>query len=183
MSGAGYIGSSLIVVLVLFGFLVRDGMRRNFSEQQLALSNDRLEATIEELERRGREAVLLKDARDELQLCVTSKEAHQCTVRNLEALIPGSSGATFIINNSRSMLEIVATWNNPSFLSDGFELDACCGLRAGRSRWRKPGHSEIDCNHFFSAPPENYICIPLAAHGETLGFAFGGFPTAENAVP
>jgi diguanylate cyclase (GGDEF)-like protein len=179
MSGAGYIGSSLIVVLVLFGFLLRDAMRRSHSEQQLTLTNDRLEATIEELERRGREAAVLKDARDELQLCVTSKEAQECTVRHLEALIPGSSGATFIINNSRSMLEMAATWNKPSFLGDGFELDACCGLRVGRARWRKPEHSEIDCNHFSAPPPDNYICIPLAAHGDTLGFVFASFPTRE----
>jgi diguanylate cyclase (GGDEF)-like protein len=36
-------------------------------------------------------------------------------------------------------------------------------------RWRRAGQSEVHCTHFAGKPPENYICLPLAAHGETLG--------------
>ena len=181
ISGAGYLGFSLLVVIVLFAFLIRDAFRRRFFEEKLSLANDHLEATIEALERRGKEAALLKAARDELHLCVTAAEAQSCTVRHLEELVAGSCGATLIINNSRSMLEIAATWNNPSTLADGFSPDACCGLRAGRVRWRTPGQSEIHCSHFIGAPPENYVCIPVAAQGETLGFVYLMCPTSEIA--
>lgn len=181
ISGAGYLDFSLIVVVVLFVFLIRDALRRRRFEEKLSLTNDHLEATIDELERRGREATLLKHARDELHLCVTSAEAQLCTVRHLEQLVPGSSGATLTINNSRSMLEIAASWNNPVMLSDGFGPDACCGLRAGRIRWRTPGQSEINCSHFIGSAPESYVCIPLAAQGETLGFACLIFTTQEIA--
>ena len=181
LAGAGYLGLLLIVLVVLFGFLIRDALRRRSFEQQLSVANDRLEATIEALERRGAEAALLKATRDELHLCVTAAEAQACTCRHLQALVPGSSGATLIINNSRSMLEIAATWNSPSSLLDGFSPDACCGLRAGHLRWRSPGHSSINCSHFAGEPPENYGCIPLAAQGETLGFVYLTFPTQEIA--
>ena len=181
LSGAGYLGSSLIVLAVLFTFLIRDALRRRSFERQLSVANDHLEATIEALERRGAEAAFLKAMRDELHLCVTSAEAQACTVRHLEELVPESSGATLIINNSRSMLEIAATWNNPSSLLDGFSPDGCCGLRAGRLRWRSPGQSAINCSHFIGEPPENYVCIPLAAQGETLGFVYLTFPTQEIA--
>lgn len=179
LAGAGYLSLSLIVLGVLFAFLIRDAIRRRHFEEQLSLTNDHLEATIEALERRGKDASILKEARDELQLCVTSAEAQACTARHLEELVPGSSGATLIINNSRSMLEIAAVWNNPSFLADGFAPEACCGLRAGRLRWRTSGHSEINCSHFTGTPPENYVCIPLAAQGETLGFVCLMCPTQE----
>ncbi len=179
--GAGYLGFSLLVVILLFTFLIRDAFRRRFFEEQLSLTNDHLEASIGELKRREMEAALLKEARDELHLCVTSAEAQSCTVRHLQELVPGSSGATLIINNSRSMLEIAATWNNPSSLADGFSPDACCGLRAGRLRWRSPDHSAINCSHFTGTPPENYVCIPLAAQGETLGFVYLMCPTHEIA--
>jgi diguanylate cyclase (GGDEF)-like protein len=181
LSGAGYLGFSLFVVIVLFAFLLRDAIRRRSFEKRISIANDQLEATIEELERRGTEAILLKDARDELQLCVTAKEAQECAVRHFRELVPGSSGATLIINNSRSMLEVAATWNDPSSLSDAFDMDACCGLRAGRPRWRRPGQSEIHCNHFAGVPPENYVCIPLAAQGDTLGFVYLSCPTNEIA--
>ncbi len=181
LAGAGYLGLLLIVLVVLFGFLIRDALRRRSFEKQLSVANDHLEATIEALERRGAEAALLKATRDELHLCVTAADAQACTCRHLEALVPGSSGATLIINNSRSMLEIAATWNNPLSLADGFSPDACCGLRAGHLRWRSPGHSAINCSHFTGVPPENYVCIPLAAQGETLGFVYLTFPTQEIA--
>ena len=181
LAGAGYLGLSLLVLVVLFAFLIRDALRRQSFEKQLSVANDHLEATIEALERRGAEAALLKATRDELHLCVTAAEAQACTVRHLQELVPGSSGATLIINNSRSMLEIAAAWNNPSSLADGFSPDACCGLRAGHLRWRSPGQSAINCTHFMGTPPENYVCIPLSAQGETLGFVYLTFPTQEIA--
>lgn len=181
LTGAGYLGLLLLVLVVLFGFLIRDALRRRLFEKQLSVANDHLEATIEALERRGAEAALLKVTRDELHLCVTSAEAQACTCRHLQALVPGSSGAMLMINNSRSMLEIAATWNHPSSLVDGFSPDACCGLRAGHLRWRSPGHSAINCSHFTGEPPENYVCIPLTAQGETLGFVYLTFSTQEIA--
>jgi diguanylate cyclase (GGDEF)-like protein len=181
LSGAGFLGFSLFVLIVLFAFSLRDAFRRRSFERQLSVTNDQLEATVEELERRGQEAILLKDARDELQLCVTSKDALGCAVRHFEELVPGSSGATILINNSRSMLEIAATWNDPSALVDSFDMDACCGLRAGRLRWRRPGQSELHCSHFSGTPPEDYACIPLAAQGDTLGFVYLSCPTREIA--
>jgi diguanylate cyclase (GGDEF)-like protein len=169
-----FLGLSLVVVMVLFGFLLRDAFNRRASDGKLS-------STIDALKRRSWEAVLLKSARDELQLCVTFEDAQTCAVRHLQELVPGSSGATLIINNSRNMLEVAASWNNPDSLSDVFGLDTCCGLRTGRPRWRRPGESEINCNHFSGPPPENYVCIPLAAHGDTLGFVYMAAPTPEIA--
>jgi diguanylate cyclase (GGDEF)-like protein len=51
-------------------------------------------------------------------------------------------------------------------------VENCCGLRSGRMRWRKPQQSEVDCTHFNGPPPEFYLCIPLAAYGDTLGFVY-----------
>jgi diguanylate cyclase (GGDEF)-like protein len=169
-----FLGLSLLVVLSLFAFLLRDALNRRSSDGKLS-------STIDALKRRSWEAVLLKSARDELQLCVTFEDAQTCAVRHLQELVPGSSGATLIINNSRNMLEVAASWNNPESLADVFGLDTCCGLRTGRPRWRRPGESEINCNHFSGPPPANYVCIPLAAHGDTLGFVYLTSPTSEIA--
>jgi hypothetical protein len=118
--------------MLLFGFLIKDALWRRTSDKTLA-------STIQTLERRSEEAILLKSARDELQLCPTTLDAQMCAIRHLQGLVPGSSGAILAINNSRNMLEIAASWNDPAALSDGTALDTCCGLRTGRSRWRRPG--------------------------------------------
>jgi diguanylate cyclase (GGDEF)-like protein len=179
LSGIGFIAFSLLVTVLLFGFLLREALHRRVHERQITVSNNKLKGLVEELQQRGNEAALLKEARDELQLCVTSQEAQECTARHLEELVPGSSGATILINNSRSMLEVAATWNDPVSLADTFDMDTCCGLRVGKRRWRRVGQSEVHCTHFVGVPPENYVCIPLAAQGDTLGFVYLSCPTQD----
>ncbi len=176
---SGYLAVSLTIVSVLFVLLFRDAMRRRADETRLFLAKEELEATVLKLTERAEESTLLTSARDELQLCMTAKQAHDSTVRHMSLLLPGTSGATLVINNSRRMVEIAARWGKEITLLDGFNPDACCGLRAGKVRWRKAGQSELHCMHFVGEPPENYLCVPLAAHGETQGFVFICCDTTE----
>jgi diguanylate cyclase (GGDEF)-like protein len=182
IAGAAFTAFSLTVILVLFGFLIRDAIRRRVFERELCLSNDELAATVEQLKDRANDAGLRKAARDELQLCVTTKEAQRCVVRHIQEIVTGSRGALMMINNSRNMLEITESWDNPASLADGCSLESCCAVRMGRTRWRRPGESEVNCSHFTDSAPENYICIPLAAQGETLGLVYLDFPTPEVAA-
>lgn len=172
LTSVSFTGLSLVVVIVLFGFLLRDALHRRRYEERLSETNEKLAGTIRALERQARESDLLTAARDELQLCVSSIQAQQSSVRYLAQLLPGTTGGVCLINNSRQLVEVVATWNGATTLFDGFALDACCGLRSGRMRWRKAGQSEVHCAHFAGTPPENYLCLPLAAHGETLGIVY-----------
>lgn len=168
-TSVGFAGFCLAVVAVLFSFLLRDALRRQRYEAQLSETNDKLASTIRALERQATVSALLTASRDELQLCVTSVQAQLCAARYFGQLLPATTGAICMINNSRQSVELVATWNDSHGILDGFALDACCGLRSGRIRWRKPGQSEVDCAHFTGAPPEYYCCLPLVAQGETLG--------------
>lgn len=177
---SGYLAVSLTIVTVLFVLLFRDAMRRQEDERKLSEAKAQLETTVRKLTRRAEESELLTSVRDELQLCMTAKQAHESVVRHMSMLLPGSSGATLVINNSRSMVEIVETWGETITLLDGFNPDGCCGLRAGKARWRTPGKSELHCMHFAGTPPESYLCVPLAAHGETQGFVFVTCNTAES---
>jgi diguanylate cyclase (GGDEF)-like protein len=163
---------SLVVVLILFGFLFRDALHRRKYEERLSETNDKLAGTIRALERQARESDLLTAARDELQLCMNGEEAQHSAVRYLAQLLPGTTGGICSINESRQLVEVDATWNGATTLLDGFAPDACCGLRSGRMRWRRPGQSEVHCTHFSSKTPENYMCLPLVAHGETLGMVY-----------
>ena len=177
---AAYLGISLAIVITLFAFLFRDVMRRRADEKILFAAKGELETTVSKLTENAEELRLLTSARDEMQLCLTSRQAHESTVRHMELLLPGTSGATLIINNSRRMVEVAARWGAEVSLIDGFGPEACCGLRVGKARWRKPGESELHCAHFLGKPPESYLCVPLAAHGETQGFVFVCCTTPES---
>ncbi|QHN02080.1 GGDEF domain-containing protein [Granulicella sp. WH15] len=178
----GYLGVSTVIVALLFGFLFRDSWRRRHDERRLFAANNELEATVLKLTERVHESALLTSARDELQLCTSAQQAYDCAAHHMQRLLPDTNGAILMISNSRRMVEIVSEWGHPTALLDGVDLNACCGLRAGKLRWRKPGLSELDCAHFLGAPPDTYLCVPLAAYGETMGFAFISFEKPE-AVP
>lgn len=160
--------SGLIVVLLLL-VLLRDVLQRHEMEGKLFDANLRLEETVRELEVRAHAAAFTKLFAEELQLCVEPQEAYTCTSRAAKRLLPGAIGMLALINNSRQMAEVVSNWGDSAEFPQGFPPDACCGLRSGRSRWHRADSSEIDCTHFIKSPPESYICLPLAAQGETLG--------------
>jgi len=182
LAGGAFLVASLAVVIVLFGFLVRDAIRRQKLDQQLYHANSKLEVTVLTMQKRASEAALLMAAREELQLCTTPAQAYDAIVRHSKQLHPSAHTALLMINNSRNMVEIAASSAGETKLLDGFALDGCCGLRSGRMRWRKPGRSEVHCAHFVANPPEDYLCIPLAAHGDTLGILYVECPTPLVAI-
>jgi len=178
LAGAGFLVVSLAVVISLFAFLVRDARRRRRLDQQVFNANTQLEVTVLTLQKRAAESALLTAAREELQLCTSAAQAHEAVVRYTKQLLPSVNAALLMINNSRHLVEIASASQGEVSLLDGFALDACCGLRSGKLRWRKPGQSEVHCAHFVGTPPENYLCIPLAAHGDTLGIVYIECPTS-----
>jgi diguanylate cyclase (GGDEF)-like protein len=181
LAGAVFLAISLAMVMTLFAFLLRDARRRQKTERQISQTNMQLESTVATLRQRASEATLLMAAREEMQLCTGPAQAHEATVRYCRQLAPSTCSALLMINNSRQMVEIVAVSEGDTRILDGFPLDACCGLRSGRLRWRKPGQSEVHCGHFLGISPESYLCIPLAAHGDTLGVLYIECPTPQAA--
>lgn len=175
------IGAALI--LILFGFLVRDILRRGKIEAQVSDANERLRLTVERLEQQAAESRLLIAARDEVALCLEVKMAQEVTIRYLVQLLPGTAGSLCFINNSRQLMESVETWGGVEKVTfDGFAPETCCAIRSGRIRWRKPERSEVHCTHFAGRAPERYVCLPLTAHGETLGILTIELPSSDVAA-
>jgi diguanylate cyclase (GGDEF)-like protein len=187
-----FVSLSLVFLVVLFGFLLRDAILRQKAGKQTALTNERLARTVNALEDRAHESELLTSARDELQLCVTVQQVYQSAANSFLRLLTGTSGSLCMINNSRQLVEVVSTWSGTmagsgqenceeSAIEDFHPPDSCCGLRSGQTRWRQPGVSEIHCTHFSGNAPERYLCKPIIAHGNTLGILYVQCPS-EAAV-
>ena len=173
---------SILVVLLLFGVLIRDALFRRRSEKQLSFSNSQLATTIQVLEDKARETDMLVEARDELQMCVTVDEAYQASVHFVARMVPGSAGALCMIDNSRQAIERISSWGEGSRTLEAFPLEACCGMRSGQIRWSTPGSSVLHCAHFEGRPPDRYVCVPLVAHGDTLGVLCVECASAEAAL-
>ncbi len=165
-----FVGFSLLTLVVLFGFLLRDAVLRRSTARYIGRMNENLAGSVQALEERITDARLLTLCRDELQLCVDVRQVYRAAAVCLDRLLPGSSGSLCILNHSHNLLEAVSDWGTfTSLQADTFAPETCCGLRLGQLRWRHTGISEIDCTHFSAESPERYLCVPLVAQGETLG--------------
>ena len=157
----GFVGISLVTLIVLFGFLLRDAVLRRSAGKANQLVTETLAQSVKALEDRAHESELLTFARDELQLCVEVGQIYKSATQSFSRLLAGSNGSLCMINNSRQMVEVVSSWGE-SAIDDFSPPESCCGLRSGQPRWRQPGVSEIHCNHFFE---QCTGALPLPARG------------------
>jgi diguanylate cyclase (GGDEF)-like protein len=180
----GTVVTGTVLILVLFGFLLRDAVRRGQFEEQISEANAKLQSSVERLEQQAWQSRFLIEARDEMGLCVEVKQAEECAVRSFERLLPGTAGRLSLTNNSRQVLESAGSWGMEAAGAayEGFSPESCCALRSGRARWRQPQQSEVHCKHFLGEAPERYFCLPLQAQGETLGMVTVECATAEAAA-
>jgi diguanylate cyclase (GGDEF)-like protein len=172
LAGGVFLLLCLVVTLGLFGFLLRDARKRIETEKQISDTNERLEVMVKTLEKQATETNLLTSIRGELQLCTTPAEAYRTALRYVAQVLPAAKIALFTVNHSRQLLELATLADHQAQLKDGVPLNACCSLRGARARHRKPGNSEVDCAHFLGTPPQNYLCLPMAAHGQALGIFY-----------
>jgi diguanylate cyclase (GGDEF)-like protein len=170
-------GSCFSILMILFGLLLRDAIRRGHIAEVAAQTNQELSNSVQTLQEHAREVQLLSITRDDLQLCTDALQVHRSAAFRFSELLPGTNGSLCIINSSRNMVETVSSWsadNLGSGIAEIFPPEACCGLRSGQLRWRAPGASQIDCNHFIGSAPGCYLCVPLVAHGDAIGVLYIG---------
>ncbi|HEU4635798.1 MAG TPA: diguanylate cyclase [Edaphobacter sp.] len=160
------------ILVALFAMLLRDAILRNRIALLSEETNRELNSSVQTLQEHARDSELLAIARDDLQLCTDQQQVHQSAALRFSQLLPGTRGAICIINSSRNMVERVASWGSDPgdpHVSEIFPPDTCCGLRSGRARWFGAEASQIHCTHFIHNPADSYLCLPLVAHGDTIG--------------
>jgi len=172
-------GICFSTLIILFGLLLRDAIQRGRIAEIAARTNQELSDSVQTLQNHAREVQLLSITRDDLQLCTDAPQVHHCAAFRFSELLPGTDGSLCVINSSRNMVETVSTWSangiDPS-VAEIFPPETCCGLRSGHLRWRASGASQIDCSHFIGSAPACYLCVPLVAHGDTIGVLYIGCP-------
>jgi diguanylate cyclase (GGDEF)-like protein len=158
-------------------------------ESALRESNDKLRLGVDELRQHNDKMVLLNEMGDLLQSCSVAEEAYIIIGQYGERLFLEESGAIYMINNSRNIVEGAVFWGKYPPRQDIFTLNECWALRRGRIHLLNEGGLELLCPHLTAQPPLAALCIPMIAHGETLGIlhlqsgtAIPDQPNREQAV-
>jgi diguanylate cyclase (GGDEF)-like protein len=123
----------------------------------------------------NREALLLSELTEWLQSCKSLDELYQMVAEFLCKLLPGCAGSLYIYANSRDILESAKAWNGGE-TTPAMHPDDCWGLRRGRTYTYGDKDIDFPCTHVGAETHGSYCCIPILAHGETIGLlhlAFG----------
>jgi len=121
-----------------------------------------------ERNRLTREATILSELNEWLQSAKSESELYQMIAEFLSRFLPGATGAIYIYANSRDVLECAKVWNGTQATAT-MHPDDCWGLRRGRTYTHGQSEIEFDCSHVAPGSAEDYCCIPILAHGETVG--------------
>jgi diguanylate cyclase len=129
----------------------------------------RYENLYSETSKLNREITLLGELGESFQSCLSIEEAHHLITASAQVLFPESAGAVCVIANSRDIVEVVATWGKSSFCQTNFGLQDCLALRRGRLHHFAVEAASLSCVHLGSNRSVGSMCVPMMAHGETLG--------------
>jgi diguanylate cyclase len=120
----------------------------------------------------NREAAVLGDLSDLLQLCRSEDEAYRLLADRAEMLFPGSSGAVCTIANSRDVVDVAMSWGHPALTGRFFEPADCWALRRGQPNVLGYEQAGVRCGHIGPDTPGRAICMPMMAQGESLGVLY-----------
>jgi len=150
---------------------------REKAEAALKQERDQLELRVNErtaeLEQRNHQTTLLREMGDLFQACTSKDEAYPIIANFAWKLFPNMTGALFIRNPSCTDLETQASWGDwPNGLqAQVIPTNDCWALRLGRIRTEAEFQANAVCRHELF-PGSGHICVPLIAHGETLGVLY-----------
>lgn len=133
---------------------------------ELNHANDELRQRATELAKHNEEMTVLSRINEFLQASDNESEAYVVLSQTTAQLFPGDSGAFYVLSASRNVLDRVSQWGAVPAQAVEFAPSECWALRRGKAHLVVG--SEPRCNHV-GADTARYLCVPLLAHGETLG--------------
>jgi diguanylate cyclase (GGDEF)-like protein len=149
------------------------------SEEKLRGAHDNLNTALRESQARARDSAELSNLGDLLQSCQTVEEACNVSASVLPLVFESRPGALCITSPSRNIVETLAVWNACSSSEQVFGPEDCWALRRGKLQAVADPNSALRCAHVSGSLAGGYLCVPLAAQGETLGVLYMEDSTPE----
>ena len=139
---------------------------------------------VSELELRTMQITLLNEMSGLLQCAESTEEAYVVLGQSVKKLFAEArAGAVFIYKPLGNALELTASWGEGYLGEPVFARDQCWSLRLGKPHWSESPGRGIICEHIDRSIPAIYLCVPMVAHGETLGVLHLRFDPDANGNP
>jgi diguanylate cyclase (GGDEF)-like protein/PAS domain S-box-containing protein len=150
--------------------VVKDITDQKRAEDALLEAGERLVRNVTKLEQRNHEISLLNKMVASFQASLTVDEVHIIAEQFCTQLFPEEAGALFRVNPARETSETVVVWGFSSTqnIPTEFLPEDCPVLQNGQNHLAETGHPS-HCHHSVNGHTTAHLCIPLIAHGETIG--------------
>ncbi len=106
-----------------------------------------------------------------LQACQQHDELAEVVSLFAPQIFPHLAGHLYLMNSSRSALASASCWHQPRRSHDVLAPAECWGLRRSRPHVSDHKGGDVPCQHL-DAGDDACICIPLSAHGDTVGLLY-----------
>ncbi len=139
------------------------------SDQAVRVTNENLRQSLNELERRNVVMSVLNEMGSLLQSCLSAEEAYNVLRQSMPQIFPNESGALYIMDPARDLVEAAALWGDHPPLQRIFAPKDCWALRRGRAHLSGADPMDLHCAHLGEPLPATSLCLPMIAQGEILG--------------
>lgn len=139
------------------------------AESEVNERADQLAILNRELHEKSETTTRLVKLGELLQACVTFPEAFSVVGTAMTEFLGGLSGSVHLTSASRNLVEEMAHWGDVRSSVNQFAPEDCWALRRGQEHVAGPGMLTPRCAHITENGKKGYVCMPLAAQGETLG--------------
>ena len=138
---------------------------RTLAQQELNLQNERM---VRELTQRSTRSTNLAKMAELLQSCADLKDIFAVVAGMAPKIFPELRGAVLMLNSSRDLLEVAASWSDCRLPAPTFVPGDCWALRTGHVHMVARGDSTAECRHVASGEGA-YACLPLMSQGGAIG--------------
>ncbi len=160
------------------GFISDIDAKKSTQEDQQKLMEDlelmvtertvQLSSRIAELEQRNEVNQQLAEMADMLQCCKTISETFPIISQYLRKLYPEDACYLFLHDMEREVIDQVIPPIDGDRPFINMTNDSCWALRQGKRYLFNDSEHELICDHVRN-PGSGYLCVPLIAHGVTIG--------------
>jgi len=131
-------------------------------------------------EQRRHERKLLSQVSEWLYSAKSLTELLMVVQKSMHTLMPESEGQLYIYSNSRDTLDLKTAWGDGT-PHEHVDAEDCWALRRGRAYSYGTRAIEFPCAHTENADTP-YFCLPIIAHGETIGLMHVAFSAYDRAI-
>jgi diguanylate cyclase (GGDEF)-like protein len=150
------------IVLVIGSSLLSNKLIHQQVKNEQDQQEERIEQSTQEIE-------LLHRLANMLAACNSITEAQMVVEDILPRILGDVNGVVSLIRSSRNQLLVKLDWGGSWPGSKTYAPEECWALRKGKFHFANDKYTTLPCSHMSATGIDQTLCIPLTAHGNTIG--------------